>query len=307
MAAGHKIRGWGRPLSFFNSLPCSLPDSTAESPLVDRSSRQLDSTVARPGWLPNSKSSGSRTSEKESPNVKSLVGALTFSYNPTQVSTVFVSWSRSVKSQETVQAFDVLCEVQSDKASVEITSPFDGVLKQIFVKEGDVAKVGEPLCLIETEDGEEADSAETTLSEGQPGPAPVTSPSPGPTTVSPTDPPSQSTTARRHHPLDPHKLTEPVRPSSDDAFAVPSVRHFAMKNGILDLSKLMPGSGKNGRIEKSDVEAHLAGGTTSAPQPTLSQPSATPEGEDLVVELGRTRYGMWKAMVKVRIRRRIGN
>jgi len=65
-----------------------------------------------------------------------------------------------------------------------------------------------------------------------------------------------------------------------------------MKNGILDLSKLMPGNGKNGRIERSDVEAYLAGMTASAPQPTLSQPTVTPQGEDLVVELGRIRYYM---------------
>jgi len=215
--------------------------------------------------------------------------------------TVLVPCGRSVKAQGTLQAFDVLCEVQSDKASVEITSPFDGVLKEILVKEGEVAKVGEPLCLIETEDGEEADSVETSPSEGQPGAAPVTSPPAGPATVLPTDGLSQSTTPRRHHPLDPNKPGEPVRSSSDDALAVPSVRHFAMKSGILDLSKLMPGSGKNGRIEKSDVEAYLAGANTSTPQPTFSQPSITPEGEDLIVELGRTRYGMWKAMVKVRI------
>jgi len=74
-----------------------------------------------------------------------------------------------------------------------------------------------------------------------------------------------------------------------------------MKNGILDLSKLIPGSGKNGRIEKSDVVAYLAGMTASIPQPTLSQPTVTPRGEDLVVELGRARYDMWKAMVEVRI------
>jgi len=214
---------------------------------------------------------------------------------------VLVPYGRSVKSQATVQAFDVLCEVQSDKASVEITSPFDGVLKEILVKEGEVAKVGEALCLIETEDGEEADPIETTLSEGRPGPAPIASPSAGPTTVPLTGGPPQSAAPRRHHPLDPNKPTEHARPSPDDALAVPSVRHFAMKNGILDLSKLMPGSGKNGRIEKSDVEAYLAGMTASTPQPTLSQPTATPQGEDLVVELGRTRYGMWKAMVKVRI------
>jgi len=220
---------------------------------------------------------------------------------------VFVSCGRSVKSQGTVQAFDVLCEVQSDKASVEITSPFDGVLKEILVKEGGVAKVGEPLCLIETEDGEEADSADAALSESQPGPAPVTPLSTGPTSVPSTDSSPQPATLRRHHPLDPNKPMEPVRSIPDEASAIPSVRHFAAKNGILDLSKLMPGSGKNGRIEKSDVEAYLAGGTDSTPQPTLSQSNVTPQGEDLVVELGRTRYGMWKAMVKVSVRRYIGN
>jgi len=167
--------------------------------------------------------------------------------------------------------------------------------------------VGEPLCLIETEDGEEADSPEAALSEGQPGPVPATLLSTGPTSVPPTDSSPQPTTLRRHHPLDPNKPMEPVRSIPDEASAIPSVRHFAAKNGILDLSKLMPGSGKNGRIEKSDVEAYLAGGATSTPQPTLSQPNVTPQGGDLIVELGRTRYGMWKAMVKVRIRRHIGN
>ena len=243
-----------------------------------------------------------RTSEKELQSAKSLAGALKFSCNPGQGFTVFVLSGRSVKSQGTVQAFDALCEVQSDKASVEITSPFDGVLKEIFVKEGEVAKVGEPLCLIETEDGEEVDPAETVLSEGQPGPTPVASQSTGTIEVPPTDGLSQPTTSRRHHPLDPNKPAEQIRSSSDEALAVPSVRHFAMQNGILDLSKLLPGSGKNGRIERSDVEAYLAGSTTSTPQTTLPQPTVTPQREDLVVELGRTRYGMWKAMVKVRTR-----
>ena len=214
----------------------------------------------------------------------------------------FVSCGRSVKSQGTVQAFDVLCEVQSDKASVEITSPFDGVLKEILVKEGGVAKVGEPLCLIETEDGEEASSVESVPAEDRSGPAPVTLLPTGSTSIPLTDSSPPPATPRRHHPLDPSKPAEPVRSSPDDTLAVPSVRHFATKNGILDLSKLMPGSGKGGRIERSDIEAYLAGATTSTPQPTLSRTNVTPQGEDLIVELGRTRYGMWKAMVKVRVR-----
>lgn len=167
--------------------------------------------------------------------------------------------------------------------------------------------MGEPLCLIETEDGEEADSVEAALPESQLGLVSITPLSTGPTLIPSTDCSPRPITLRRHHPLDPNKPMEPVRSIPDEASAIPSVRHFAAKNGILDLSKLMPGSGKNGRIEKSDVEAYLAGGTTSIPQSTLSQSDATLQGGDLVVELGRTRYGMWKAMVKVRIRRRVGS
>ena len=48
-------------------------------------------------------------------------------------------------------------------------------MKEDFVKEGEVAKVGETLFLIETEDVEEVDSAETTLFEGRPELAPVAS------------------------------------------------------------------------------------------------------------------------------------
>jgi len=68
---------------------------------------------------------------------------------PAQPLTVLVPYGRSVKSRATVQAFDVLCEVQSNKASVEITSPFDGVLKEVLVKEGEIAKVGEVLSSAE--------------------------------------------------------------------------------------------------------------------------------------------------------------
>ena len=81
------------------------------------------------------------------------------------------------------------CEVQCDKASAEITRVFDSVLKEIFVKERQVAKVGEVLSFVETENGQEVDSVETTLSEG---PAPVDSPSAGLTTVPWTDGSPQS-------------------------------------------------------------------------------------------------------------------
>jgi 2-oxoisovalerate dehydrogenase E2 component (dihydrolipoyl transacylase) len=191
--------------------------------------------------------------------------------------------NRIVKPPANVQLFDPLCEVQSDKASVEITSPYEGMIKELLVQEGEMAEVGSGLCLIEVveEAGEtvKSEPAESLAAKGTQIPA------------SPTSEGSRSE-ARRFHPLDPKNTDSKVT----NVFAAPSVRHYARQKGV-DLGLLVPGSGKDGRIEKVDVEAYLS--QWSAESMPAPAPPSQAEGEDVIVELGRTRYGMWKAMVKV--------
>lgn len=209
-----------------------------------------------------------------------------------------------MKPLAAVQAFDPLCEVQSDKASVEITSPFDGIVKELLVKEGEVAKVGENLCMIEVdEEAVEGESAEATPSKAS---TSKIEPLPAPETIR-TDLQGEEMEAaleppRRLHPLDPRAQTHPPKHLMSDpaeVLALPSVRHFAKQNRV-DLALLVPGSGRGGRIEKRDVEAYLARGSTQATAPSHSKTSKQAE-TDVVVELNRTRHSMWKAMVKVRI------
>ncbi|PPR05270.1 hypothetical protein CVT24_007903, partial [Panaeolus cyanescens] len=260
-----------------------------------------------------------------------------------------VKWN--IQPNTHVAAFDPLCEVQSDKASVEITSPFDGILKEIIVQEGEVAKVGSGLCLIEVE--EQVDESSSSLSTSPTG-ATLTE-STGPAAVPPNANESRATTLlsredhasatsasparseRRMHPLDPNNTQRhqppppppgflshshsrsraqhaqgasatttassptPTPVSPELVFAPPAVRHFAKENGV-DLGLLVPGSGKDGRIEKRDVEAYLARATeaaAAAPEQAVTSAQVNVEqNQDRVVELGRTRYGMWKAMVK---------
>ncbi len=109
-------------------------------------------------------------------------------------------------------------------------------------------------------------------------------------------PPGGASQTRGLHPLDPKNVLNLDARRSDNVFAAPSVRHFARQNGV-DLGLLVPGSGKNGRIEKRDVEAALAKEITRGS--TENRPTSE-QREDVDVELGRTRYGMWKAMTKVR-------
>ncbi|KAJ3883403.1 2-oxoacid dehydrogenases acyltransferase-domain-containing protein [Lentinula edodes] len=199
-----------------------------------------------------------------------------------------IKWN--VKPQAVIQAFDPLCEVQSDKASVEITSPFDGVVTELLVQEGQVAKVGSNLCLIEvvkeaaigispnvaepvnTSSNPDTNSLPTIESEQEPG-------SSEEFTIAP----------RRKHPMDP--TFTPDAKSNSPIFATPSVRHFARQRGV-DLAQLAPGSGKDGRIERRDIDDYLAGAATTG------APVALQDNQDVVVELGRTRHSMWKAMEK---------
>ena len=60
---------------------------------------------------------------------------------------------RYVSAGDHVKQFDSICEVQSDKASVTITSRFDGIVKTLCYKVDETALVGKPLVLIDT--GEE--------------------------------------------------------------------------------------------------------------------------------------------------------
>lgn len=205
---------------------------------------------------------------------------------------------RNVKPSGTVGVFDPLCEVQSDKASVEITSPFDGVVKQILVDEGEVAKVGEGLCIIEVDeealDGVDPAQAEPASpppdQEQEAAQASSFAETKQETESAPAPSPTPVSESRRPHPLDPNK---PPAKKEDEVLALPAVRHLARQSGV-DLALLVPGSGKNGRIEKVDVERYLARG-----RQTQETPAASSQ-EDVVLELGRTRYGMWKAMTKVR-------
>lgn len=74
--------------------------------------------------------------------------------------------NRFVEPGATVQEFDKICEVQSDKASVEISSRYAGNIVKLHYGKHDVAKVGHPLVDIETdeEDISDADAASTSNS-----------------------------------------------------------------------------------------------------------------------------------------------
>ncbi|MCP4893901.1 MAG: hypothetical protein GY911_08825 [Actinomycetales bacterium] len=59
-----------------------------------------------------------------------------------------------VRPGEDVKKYDPLCRVQSDKATVDVTSAHDGTIKSLSGRVGDVLRVGEPLCVFSCSDGD---------------------------------------------------------------------------------------------------------------------------------------------------------
>nr|XP_023027643.1 lipoamide acyltransferase component of branched-chain alpha-keto acid dehydrogenase complex, mitochondrial [Leptinotarsa decemlineata] len=137
-----------------------------------------------------------------------------------------------VKAGDKVSQFDNICEVQSDKASVTITSRYDGVVSKLHYKVDDIALVGKPLIDIETDSDivEGANDVTETV-----------------------DKPIMEETKTRQD--------EHVEESHNEAFCIPSVRRLA-KEHKLDLANIK-GTGKQGRILKEDVLKHIQG-----PKPT---------------------------------------
>jgi len=135
---------------------------------------------------------------------------------------------------DTVAQFDNICEVQSDKASVTITSKYDGVIKKLYYQVDDIAQTGDPLIDVEIEGSDTAPATATVLSTQDEG------------------------------------ETEKEIPEKESVLATPAVRRVAMEQGV-KLSQVQ-GSGKNGRVLKDDVFAFVD--ALKAPAKPLAPPAA---------------------------------
>ncbi|PRP80404.1 hypothetical protein PROFUN_11950 [Planoprotostelium fungivorum] len=155
----------------------------------------------------------------------------------------------SVKEGDKVSQFDMLCEIQSDKAVAEITSRFDGIIKKIHYQKGQMAQVGTPLVDIYVGGG----TVGETISSGDnlsPSTVPMGSPDMGLGGA------KQPIIQVEGHVNSGKSGSEEVLARDDQkAMASPAVRHIAKKYGIA-LHKIKP-SGKEGRITKEDIMNYI--------------------------------------------------
>ncbi|EFN79933.1 Dihydrolipoyllysine-residue succinyltransferase component of 2-oxoglutarate dehydrogenase complex, mitochondrial [Harpegnathos saltator] len=108
-----------------------------------------------------------------------------------------VRWEKKVGDQ--VKEDDILCEIETDKTSVPVPSPGPGVIKELFVQDGDTVKPGQKLCTIDIGASGGATAAPATEK-------------PKPAAAAPPSPPPSAKTPSAAAPPPPKPATPPVPP-----------------------------------------------------------------------------------------------
>ena len=191
-----------------------------------------------------------------------------------------------------VEHFDKLCEVQSDKASVEITSPFDGVIKKLYYEPDDMAVTGRPLVDIDM-DGDEAEAEAEKLGEAE------TSADKGENTKGNTG--SHDTESR------PAERRRNGNGKDDfSSLATPAVRHL-MKELNVNITDI-EGTGRDGRVTKEDVhrfvsqqtqqQSEVESSSTASASTSASTSTPSTATQDQKLPLTPVQTQMFKVMTK---------
>ena len=196
-----------------------------------------------------------------------------------------------VKPGDTVTDGQVVCEVETAKAAVELPIPFDGVVHELHFGEGETVDVGSVIIAVDTEPGSSSSEAAPVTA-----PEPVKAPEPQPEAPkrqpvlvgygvaasstkrrprkAPSLVPAQSAqSAQRAPDLNGHGVVHPL--------AKPPVRKLAKDLGV-DLAAVTP-TGPGGVVTREDVQAAVAVAVTppaqeaSAPAPALAPAPASLE------------------------------
>ncbi|CCL98976.1 uncharacterized protein FIBRA_00984 [Fibroporia radiculosa] len=186
--------------------------------------------------------------------------------SPTMTEGGIAAWKK--KEGETFAAGDVVLEIETDKATIDVEAQDDGILAKIIAPDGSKnISVGSPIAII-AEEGDDLSGAEKLASEA----ASDKPPSPKEGNVSEA-PKADSSPKQPETPV--RTETKPEVPKGDRIFASPIAKKIALERGI-PLAKVN-GSGPEGRILREDVEkykpsAPAATSTASFPSPTASLP-----------------------------------
>jgi pyruvate dehydrogenase E2 component (dihydrolipoamide acetyltransferase) len=179
------------------------------------------------------------------------------------------------KEGDAIKAGDVIAEIETDKATMEVEAVDEGILARIVVPEGSQDVPVNQLIAVIAGEGEDVKAAASGAG-GKPAaapkpetakaPEPKAEPAPAPAPAKPEDKPQAV-------PAAPASIAQAA--SGIRLFASPLAKRIAKLEGI-DLSKVA-GTGPHGRIVERDVKAAAAGGTAKASPAPAAAPAAAPK------------------------------
>ncbi len=201
---------------------------------------------------------------------------------------LLVRWVKQVG--ENINKGDVLAEIETDKATVEVESSASGVVLQLIVEQGTMVPVNAPIAVVGAA-GEKVDAVATAPSKvespkSDAAPIPTAAPQAAPTAA----PVSQAAPAP--------DTSSTVHGQSSTVKASPLAKKVAKDNQV-DLSNVH-GSGPGGRVVRKDVEAVLSSGQPSA----VSRPSASAiqpvivSYDDKVIPVTKLRQAIGRRLVE---------
>ncbi|HET6621543.1 MAG TPA: pyruvate dehydrogenase complex dihydrolipoamide acetyltransferase [Dongiaceae bacterium] len=188
--------------------------------------------------------------------------------SPTMTEGNLARWLK--KEGDAVKSGDVIAEIETDKATMEVEAADEGKIGKILVPAGaQGVKVNDVIAVL-LEEGESPGDIK----------APAASPAPKPAMAPPAAPKSDGAEPKAEAPKQPASSPAPApapapapMPASAPGtriFASPLAKRLAQQHG-LDLSRIV-GSGPHGRVVKTDIEtAAASGGAKAAPAPAAAK------------------------------------
>ncbi|UTA70305.1 dihydrolipoamide acetyltransferase family protein [Emticicia sp. 21SJ11W-3] len=201
-----------------------------------------------------------------------------------------LNWLKNVG--DTIEQDEMILEVATDKIDTEIGSQYDGVIKEILVKQGEIATIGKPICIIET------DAVQAAAAKEKSADAVVA--------IEEKEPEILAAELEQQSKLTNVILenAEPRVNSLSGRFYSPLVQNIAREENIsIEELESLKGTGIENRVTKDDILAYVQlkkdkKSTVSVEQPVATTSNYTPQATDQIIEMDRMRKMIAERMIE---------
>ncbi len=189
------------------------------------------------------------------------------------------SWLK--KPGEKVDRGEVIAQIETDKATMDLTAFEAGTLQEILAPEGSTVAIGQPVARI---------------GNGKAAPAVAAPAKAAPAAEKAASPAEKPAPAAEAATPEPANVAPPPLPTDGKTRASPMARHIAAEHD-LDLSHIQ-GSGPQGRVIRADVEAAVKSSTPDSPQSSVLSPQSSTADDDERVSLSQMRRTIARRMAE---------